>query len=86
MQPEEIKSILEQNLELSEVHVTGDGSHFQVIAVGNMFDGMSRVKKQQAIYAPLNAHIADGTLHALSIRTFTDEEWQRDKKLIMPDS
>lgn len=85
MQAEEIKRILEEKLDLVEVHVTGDGSHFQVIAVGNVFDGMSRVKKQQMIYAPLNEHISDGTLHALSIKTFNEEQWQRDKKLLMPD-
>ena len=40
-------------LSLQEVHVSGDGSHFQVIAVGELFDGMSRVKKQQTVYGPL---------------------------------
>ncbi|VFS60657.1 Predicted transcriptional regulator, BolA superfamily [Kluyvera cryocrescens] len=39
-------------LSLQEVLVSGDGSHFQVIVVGEMFDGMSRVKKQQTVYAP----------------------------------
>ena len=33
-----------------------------------MFDGMSRVKKQQAIYAPLMDKIATNEIHALSIR------------------
>ena len=86
MQPEDIQKILAENLDLAEIHVTGDGSHFQIIAVGDVFENMSRVKKQQAIYGPLNAHISDGTLHALTIKTFTEQEWQRDKKLILPDS
>ena len=86
MQAEDIKRILEEGLELTEVHVTGDGYHFQVYAVGNIFDGMSRVKKQQMVYAPLKAQISDGSLHALSIKTFSEEQWQRDKKLLMPDS
>lgn len=86
MQAEDIKRILEENLDLVELHVTGEGSHFQVIAVGNVFDGMSRVKKQQMIYAPLQAQISDGSVHALSIKTFNEEQWQKDKKLLMPDS
>jgi len=86
MQAEEIKQILENALELTEVHVTGDGSHFQVIAVSNIFDGISRVKKQQMIYAPLKEQISDGSLHALTIKTFNDEQWQKDKKLLMPDA
>ena len=41
-------------LPLSEVHVSGDGSHYQVIAVGDMFDGMNRSRN--------NSHLcpADG--------------------------
>ena len=86
MQAEDIKKVLEETLELDEIHVMGEGSHFQILAVSNSFDGMSRVKKQQMIYAPLNEHIADGTLHALSIKTFNQEQWQKDKKLLLPDA
>ena len=41
MEPEEIKAILAQALELIELHVKGENGHFQVIAVAEMFDGMS---------------------------------------------
>nr|WP_284694931.1 BolA family protein [Photobacterium galatheae] len=67
---------------LDEVIVSGEGSHYQVIAVGAMFEGMSRVKKQQAVYAPLMSHIASNAIHALSIKAYTPEEWARDKKLM----
>lgn len=85
MNPDEIKAILNEALELTEVHVTGDGSHFQVIAVGDVFADQSRIKKQKMIYGPLSEKIADGSLHALSIKALTDAEWARDKKLLMPE-
>ena len=53
MENNEIQTVLMNALSLQEVLVSGDGSHFQVIAVGEMFEGMSRVKKQQTIYGPL---------------------------------
>ncbi|PWC20261.1 cell division protein BolA [Brenneria roseae subsp. roseae] len=81
MENNEIKDVLMKALALEEVHVSGDGSHFQVIAVGELFTGMSRVKKQQAVYAPLKEYIADNRIHALSIKAYTPEEWQRDRKL-----
>ena len=84
MENQEIAALLKQELSLSEVHVTGDGSHFQVIAVSDQFEGMSRVKKQQLIYAPLNAQIADGSIHALSIKTFSEQQWQREKRFNIP--
>jgi Predicted transcriptional regulator, BolA superfamily len=85
MQPGEIESILQAALPLDEVHANGDdGSHFQVIAVGEIFAGMSRVKQQQTIYGPLMELISSNTIHALSIKAFTPEEWKREKKFIMP--
>lgn len=82
MEISEIKHILETALDLDEVIVKGDGSHYEVIAVGALFDGMSRVKKQQTIYGPLMGKIATNDIHALSIKTFTPQEWARDKKLM----
>lgn len=81
METNEIQAVLEQALTLDEVYVTGDGSHFQVIAVGEMFTELSRVKKQQAVYAPLMQYIADNRIHAVSIKAYTPTEWARDRKL-----
>ena len=81
MENNEIQTVLMNALSLQEAHVSGDGSHFQVIAVGEVFDGMSRVKKQQAVYGPLAEYIADNRIHALSIKAYTPQEWARDRKL-----
>lgn len=80
MENNEIQSVLMNALSLQEVHVSGDGSHFQVIAVGELFDGMSRVKKQQTVYGPLMEYIADNRIHAVSIKAYTPAEWARDRK------
>lgn len=77
----EIKKVLMDALNLQDAVVTGDGSHFQVIAIGDIFSGMSRVKQQQAVYAPLMEYIADNRIHALSIKAYTPAEWERDRKL-----
>ena len=77
MENNEIQSVLMNALSLQEVHVSGDGSHFQVIAVGELFDGMSRVKKQQTVME----YIADNRIHAVSIKAYTPAEWARDRKL-----
>lgn len=83
MDKQEIINKLRNSLELDDIHVmTDDGSHFQVIAVGELFADLSRVKKQQAIYGPLAEFINDNRIHALSIKTYTPTEWQRERKLI----
>lgn len=83
MDKQQIIDKLKSSLDLEEVHVmTNDDSHFQVIAIGELFADLSRVKKQQAIYAPLAEFINDNRIHALSIKTYTPTEWQRERKLM----
>lgn len=78
----QVKQILEDALSLQEIHVKGEGSHYEVVAVDSSFEGMSRVKKQQLIYAPLMEYIQRNDIHAVSIKAYTPEEWARDKKLM----
>jgi acid stress-induced BolA-like protein IbaG/YrbA len=84
MDNQQIETLLKDTLELSEVHVSGEGSHFQVIAISDVFADMSRVKKQQFVYAPLADKIAEGSMHAVSIKTFTEKQWQREKLFNLP--
>ncbi|QIZ77881.1 BolA family protein [Ferrimonas lipolytica] len=79
MELNEIEQRLNEALQLTEIKVSSEGTHYKIIAVGESFDGLSRVKRQQAIYAPLADKITDGTLHALTIKAFTPAEWQREK-------
>jgi acid stress-induced BolA-like protein IbaG/YrbA len=83
MEAKQVEDMLKQALELDFVKVKAEGSHFEVIAVGNCFEGVSRVRQQQMVYAPLMDKISDGTLHAVSIKAYTPENWQRDRKLMM---
>ncbi|MBY6063907.1 BolA family transcriptional regulator [Pseudidiomarina sediminum] len=83
MTTDDIQQLLNEALELDELIVKIDGSHANITAVGALFEDLSRVKKQQVIYAPLKALIASGELHAVSIKTYTPTEWQREKKLAM---
>ncbi len=82
MDSTEIKAILENSLDLEEIHVKGEGSQFEIYAVDACFAQLSRVKKQQLVYAPLMEYIQKNDIHAVSIKTFTPQEWARDKKLM----
>lgn len=84
MNTSEIEALLKEALSLTEVHVQGEGSHYQIIAVSDAFNEMSRVKRQQAVYAPLADKIADGSMHAISIKTFSEADWQRERHFHAP--
>ncbi|MGB0893926.1 MAG: BolA family protein [Parashewanella sp.] len=79
METKQVEELLRAQLELDELVVTQDGTHYKIIAVADFFGELSPVKRQQAIYAPLSEQIANGTLHALTIKTFTPEQWKREK-------
>lgn len=79
MQPEEVKQILQSHLPDCDIEVTGDGSHFDITVVGDVFEGLNAVKKQQLVYAGLNPQIADGSVHAVNMKTFTRAEWQQSE-------
>ncbi|BAJ00398.1 BolA family protein [Shewanella violacea] len=75
----EIEQLLQDALSLDEVHVTQAGTHYKIVAIGECFDGMGRVKQQQTIYGPLMERITSGELHALTINAFTPTQWKREK-------
>ena len=71
-----VKVLLQTQLTDCEFHVQGEGNHYDITAIGSVFEGLRPVKKQQLVYAALSDNIADGSIHAVNIRTFTPQEWQ----------
>jgi acid stress-induced BolA-like protein IbaG/YrbA len=81
MNPEDVQKMIETGLPDCEVKVTGDGSHFEAVVIGEIFADLSLVKKQQKVYATLGDKITNGEVHALTIKTYTSEEWTKAQKL-----
>ena len=71
-----IKTLVETHFEDCEVIVQGEGSRYDITVIGDIFAGLRPVKKQQLVYAALNDQIADGSIHAVNIATYTPGEWQ----------
>jgi acid stress-induced BolA-like protein IbaG/YrbA len=81
MQPEAIKTLIEEGLTGVEAQVSGDGSHFEAIVIGEIFDGMSPLNKQRTVYGTLGDRITSGEIHALSIKAYTPAEWAKASKM-----
>lgn len=77
MQVEQVKALLVAHLPDCDIEVSGDGSHFDLTIIGDAFEGLNAVKKQQLVYAGLNTQIADGSIHAVNMKLFTRAEWQQ---------
>ena len=48
--------------------LAGDGDHYAAKVVSSAFEGLSRVKQHQAVYAALKGKMG-GELHALALNT-----------------
>jgi acid stress-induced BolA-like protein IbaG/YrbA len=51
----------------AQIVVRGEGGKFEVEVVSSLFEGLNRVKRQQAVYRILNEHISTGAIHAVSM-------------------
>ena len=58
----------------ADIAVAGEGNRCEVRVVSDAFSGLSRVKRQQAVYAAIGDLIAAGTVHAVTIRALTPDE------------
>ena len=80
MQVDDIASLIKAGLPDCEVEVDGDGTHFTAIIVGEVFAVKNMVQQHQLVYKTLGDKMGTD-IHALSIQTFTPEEWQRKSQL-----
>ena len=71
-----VKALLKDHLPECEIHVEGEGSNYDIEAIGEVFEGLRPVQKQQLVYAALKDRIGDGSIHAVNIRTYTRAEWE----------
>lgn len=76
---EQIEQQLSQCAGVEYVSVTGDGYHYHLIIVTDAFVGKSKVARQQWVYALLKEYITAGQLHALSMKTWTKDEWEKER-------
>lgn len=74
--PEDIKRWIETALPCEHVQVSGDGQHFEAIIVSAEFHGKNMVQQHQLVYKALGERMRE-EIHALSMKTFTPEDWAR---------
>jgi acid stress-induced BolA-like protein IbaG/YrbA len=72
--PESIQLDIAKNMATEYLTVAGDGQHFEAVVVSVEFSGKSRIQRQQLVYKTLGDRMT-GEIHALSMKTFTPEEW-----------
>jgi len=75
MSPEQIKNLVQEQIAGSQVDVSIDGSHVNLVVVSPAFEGLNPLKRQQLVYAVLQEQIASGVIHAVNMKTYTPQQW-----------
>jgi acid stress-induced BolA-like protein IbaG/YrbA len=74
VEPVSIERSIRAGLDCTHLEVTGDGAHFEAVIVSPRFDGLTRVRQHQLVYAALGERMRD-EIHALSMKTYSPQEW-----------
>jgi acid stress-induced BolA-like protein IbaG/YrbA len=77
--PEYVQQSIVANLDCQHCEVRGDGQHFEAVIVSDAFRGLRSVQQHQKVYAALGDKMRE-EIHALSMKTFTPEQWQEIKR------
>ncbi|XFA73544.1 BolA/IbaG family iron-sulfur metabolism protein [Thermosynechococcaceae cyanobacterium Okahandja] len=76
--PEQLTQLIRTTLPDAIVHVqdlTGGGDHYEAVVVSAAFEGKRLVQQHQLVYRGLNGVMATNELHALSLKTYTPDQW-----------
>jgi len=75
----EVRHLIETALPGCQLSVSGEGCNFSVAVVGEIFEGMTPVRRQQKVLAAVREPLASGALHAIGMKVYTPSEWRREQ-------
>ncbi len=74
--PESIQQSIQQGMQQNYLEVSGDGAHFEAVVVSAEFVGKNRIQRHQRVYQALGDRMRE-EIHALSMKTYTPQEWEK---------
>ena len=80
MQVDDIAGLIKAGVPGSEVEVDGDGTHFTAVVISDEFARKNMVQQHRMVYKALGDKMGTD-IHALSIQTYTPEEWKKKSSL-----
>jgi acid stress-induced BolA-like protein IbaG/YrbA len=76
---ESIEHSIAAGIECEHLQVAGDGQHWEALIVSRAFEGLSKVRQHQLVYAALGDRMRQ-EIHALSMTTLTPAQWAERRK------
>ncbi|QPK64776.1 Grx4 family monothiol glutaredoxin [Methylomonas sp. LL1] len=68
----------------AEIAIEGQGCDLTIRVISEQFAGLAMVKQHQGVMATLTDPLATGRLHAVTLKTFTPDQWQAQQTEAKP--
>jgi len=78
--PDQLKSRLETlspGTTADVMDLTGTMDHYQAVIVSQAFDGKMMIAQHRMVFALVQKEVDSGELHALTLKTFTPEQYNK---------
>ncbi|BBL72052.1 BolA family protein [Methylogaea oryzae] len=72
----DVRNLIEAALPDCRVAVEGEGCNFSCVVVSPGFQALGSLQRQRLVLAALQAPLASGALHAITVKAYTPEEWE----------
>lgn len=72
----EVEALILGDYSDAQIAIEGQGCNLTIRVVSGQFADQSMVKQHQGVMATLTEPLASGRLHAVTLKTFTPEQWQ----------
>lgn len=72
----EVEALIINEYPDAQIAIEGQGCDLSIRVVSERFAGLTMVKQHQGVMATLTEPLASGRLHAVTLKTFTPEQWQ----------
>lgn len=71
-----LRRLITRGLVCEHLDIQGDGRHWFATIVSSDFEGKRLIQRHQQVYATLGNSLETDAVHALSMRTYTPQEWE----------
>jgi monothiol glutaredoxin len=72
----EVEKLIAAAYPQSEIHIEGQGCDLSITVISGQFTGLTMVRQHQGVMAALSEPLASGRLHAVTLKTYTPEQWR----------
>lgn len=67
---------LAPSTQVEVIDLTGTQDHYQALVVSPVFEGKMMIEQHRMVYKLLQAEMSSGELHALTLKTYTPQQYQ----------